>query len=217
MRRNLPIEERKERILAVSLNLFLSQGYSSTTVDDIVSAAGGSKSAIYQIFEGKEGILAMLIDRECDQFVRHTIHEADAGEPLAKYLDSVGRKYLHAALSQHTLSLLRECVSAHADAPNLSRAYLDRGLEQLVIKLAANLQIYRKPLHWARTETIRMAEEFFAMCRGRVHLQMLLGSTPQNLEAEIEERVRFAITAFSKMYCDSDRQDSSRQHEKFAQ
>lgn len=44
----------KEQLLAAAESLFSEQGYANTTVDQIVEAAGCSKSTFYHYFEAKE-------------------------------------------------------------------------------------------------------------------------------------------------------------------
>ena len=42
-RKRLSKEERREQIKEIALNLFVSRGYSKTTMDDIIQAVGISK------------------------------------------------------------------------------------------------------------------------------------------------------------------------------
>lgn len=63
----IPNEVRRERsreaLLQASEKLFVSRGYSTTTVEDIASASGLTKGAIYFHFKDKSGVLIALIDR----------------------------------------------------------------------------------------------------------------------------------------------------------
>ena len=64
MARNKHPEETVEKILSVSLKLFMEKGYDHTTIQDIVDALGMSKGAVYHHFKSKEDIF----DRICDQY-----------------------------------------------------------------------------------------------------------------------------------------------------
>ncbi len=48
--------ETKKQILAAAEQLFRSQGYANTTIDEIITAAQCSKGTFYHYFEGKEEI-----------------------------------------------------------------------------------------------------------------------------------------------------------------
>ena len=64
MARNKYPEQTVEKILSVSLRLFLEKGYEHTTVQDIVDHLDGlSKGAIYHHFKGKEEIFEAVLDQ----------------------------------------------------------------------------------------------------------------------------------------------------------
>ncbi len=54
-------EDRRELILATTLELFARQGISHTTIDQIAKAAGISKGLIYNYFTNKEALLEEII------------------------------------------------------------------------------------------------------------------------------------------------------------
>lgn len=64
MARNKYPEETVQKILDVSLELFLEKGYDQTTISDIVEHLGGlSKGAIYHHFKSKEEIIDAVTTR----------------------------------------------------------------------------------------------------------------------------------------------------------
>ena len=64
MARNKHPEETVNRILDVSLRLFLEKGYEYTSIQDIIGGLGGlSKGAIYHHFKSKEDILEAVTDK----------------------------------------------------------------------------------------------------------------------------------------------------------
>lgn len=64
MARNKHPEETVERILDVSLRLFLEKGYEYTSIQDIIDGLGNlSKGAIYHHFRSKEDILEAVTDK----------------------------------------------------------------------------------------------------------------------------------------------------------
>ena len=64
MPRNKYPEETVEKILNVSLKLFLEKGYEETTVLDIVNNLGGlTRGAFYHHFKSKEEVLDMINDK----------------------------------------------------------------------------------------------------------------------------------------------------------
>lgn len=57
MARNKHPEQTVEKILDISLRLFSEKGYEKTTMQDIVTALGMSKGAIYHHFKSKEELM----------------------------------------------------------------------------------------------------------------------------------------------------------------
>ncbi|QOR72592.1 TetR/AcrR family transcriptional regulator [Ruania alkalisoli] len=56
--------ERREQLLEVSRPLFADKGFEGTSVEEIAARAGVSKPVVYEHFGGKEGIYAVIVDRE---------------------------------------------------------------------------------------------------------------------------------------------------------
>jgi AcrR family transcriptional regulator len=56
--------ERREQLLDVSRRLFAEKGFDGTSVEEIAARAKVSKPVVYEHFGGKEGIYAVVVDRE---------------------------------------------------------------------------------------------------------------------------------------------------------
>ncbi|MCS4489960.1 TetR/AcrR family transcriptional regulator [Corynebacterium sp. ES2794-CONJ1] len=57
-------KERREQLIAVGRSTFAERGYEGTAVEELAARAGVSKPVIYEHFGGKEGLYAVVIDRE---------------------------------------------------------------------------------------------------------------------------------------------------------
>ncbi|MCW2599559.1 MAG: TetR family transcriptional regulator [Frankiales bacterium] len=62
-------KERREQLLDVGRTLFAERGYDGTSVEEIASRAGVSKPVVYEHFGGKEGLYAVVVDREVQQLL----------------------------------------------------------------------------------------------------------------------------------------------------
>lgn len=56
--------QRREQLLDVARALFAEKGFDSTSVEEIAARAQVSKPVVYEHFGGKEGIYAVIVDRE---------------------------------------------------------------------------------------------------------------------------------------------------------
>ncbi|GAB2531563.1 TetR/AcrR family transcriptional regulator [Brachybacterium huguangmaarense] len=56
--------ERREQLVAIGRSLFAEKGYDATSVEEIAARATVSKPIVYEHFGGKEGLYAVIVDRE---------------------------------------------------------------------------------------------------------------------------------------------------------
>lgn len=59
-------KQRREQLLAVSRTLFAEKGFDGTSIEEIAARAKVSKPVVYEHFGGKEGIYAVVVDREIE-------------------------------------------------------------------------------------------------------------------------------------------------------
>jgi AcrR family transcriptional regulator len=57
-------KERREQLLDIGRSLFAQKGFDATSVEEIAQRAGVSKPVVYEHFGGKEGLYAVVVDRE---------------------------------------------------------------------------------------------------------------------------------------------------------
>lgn len=56
--------ERRQQLINIGRSLFASKGFDATSVEEIASTAGVTKPVVYEHFGGKEGLYAVVVDRE---------------------------------------------------------------------------------------------------------------------------------------------------------
>jgi AcrR family transcriptional regulator len=57
-------KQRREQLLDIGRALFAERGFEGTSVEEIAATAGVSKPVVYEHFGGKEGLYAVVVDRE---------------------------------------------------------------------------------------------------------------------------------------------------------
>ncbi|MFC0036761.1 TetR/AcrR family transcriptional regulator [Actinomadura rayongensis] len=62
-------KERREQLLDIGRTLFAARGLDGTSVEEIAAAAGVSKPVVYEHFGGKEGLYAVVVDREFEKLL----------------------------------------------------------------------------------------------------------------------------------------------------
>jgi AcrR family transcriptional regulator len=73
--------ERREQLIAVGRSLFAEKGFEATSIEEIAGRAGVSKPVVYEHFGGKEGLYAVVVDREMGDLLDRLTHALAAAHP----------------------------------------------------------------------------------------------------------------------------------------
>ncbi|SHE24660.1 TetR/AcrR family transcriptional regulator [Actinomyces glycerinitolerans] len=63
-RTRMSASERREQLITVARALFAEKGFEATSIEEIANRAKVSKPVVYEHFGGKEGLYAVIVDRE---------------------------------------------------------------------------------------------------------------------------------------------------------
>jgi AcrR family transcriptional regulator len=73
--------ERRAQLIDVGRAVFAKRGYEGASMEEIADRAKVSKPIVYEHFGGKEGLYAVIVDREMDYVVRRIVEAIAAGSP----------------------------------------------------------------------------------------------------------------------------------------
>jgi AcrR family transcriptional regulator len=73
--------ERREQLVQVGRALFAEKGYDGTSIEEIAARANVSKPVVYEHFGGKEGLYAVVVDREMSDLLERLTHALSSGHP----------------------------------------------------------------------------------------------------------------------------------------
>ncbi|MDD1057340.1 TetR/AcrR family transcriptional regulator [Streptomyces cocklensis] len=74
-------KERREQLLDIGRTLFAERGFEGTSVEEIAHKAGVSKPVVYEHFGGKEGLYAVVVDREMRRLLDMVTGALTGGHP----------------------------------------------------------------------------------------------------------------------------------------
>jgi AcrR family transcriptional regulator len=72
--------ERREQLVQVGRALFAEKGYDGTSIEEIAARAKVSKPVVYEHFGGKEGLYAVVVDREMSDLLNRLTRVVSAGQ-----------------------------------------------------------------------------------------------------------------------------------------
>ncbi|HET7386341.1 MAG TPA: TetR/AcrR family transcriptional regulator [Nocardioidaceae bacterium] len=73
--------ERREQLIAIARGLFAERGYDGASIEEIAARAEVSKPVVYEHFGGKEGVYAVVVDREVRSLLGMMQAALTAGHP----------------------------------------------------------------------------------------------------------------------------------------
>jgi AcrR family transcriptional regulator len=80
-RPRLAASARRAQLVDVGRVVFAKRGYEATSVEEIAERAGISKPIVYEHFGGKEGLYAVIVDREVEHIVASIVEAISSGTP----------------------------------------------------------------------------------------------------------------------------------------
>ena len=80
-RRRMTAAERREQLIATARGLFAERGFDGTSVEEVAARAEVSKPVVYEHFGGKEGLYAVVVDREVRRLLGMMQDALTAGHP----------------------------------------------------------------------------------------------------------------------------------------
>ncbi len=73
--------QRREQLIVIGRQLFAERGFDATSVEEVASRAKVSKPVVYEHFGGKEGLYAVVVDREVRALLDRITAALTAGHP----------------------------------------------------------------------------------------------------------------------------------------
>ncbi|MFP4149095.1 MAG: TetR/AcrR family transcriptional regulator [Nitriliruptoraceae bacterium] len=76
-------QQRREQLVGVARSVFAERGFEATSIEEIADRAGVSKPVVYQHFGGKQGVYAVVVDREVRRLTASIAAAFEAQDPRA--------------------------------------------------------------------------------------------------------------------------------------
>lgn len=118
---------RRALILKAATDLFLERGYDAVSLDEIIREVGGSKTNIYNMFGGKEGLFVAIFQGLGAEFVS-PLRQLELGDtPPEIALGILGRTLMRQLVAPRHLAFQRMVLAASGRFPELLREWYRAG------------------------------------------------------------------------------------------
>ena len=128
-------QERKSRIVSAAIQLIAKDGFSNMNLDQVVNLAGTSKSAVYELFKNKEGLLKAVCDTtifNSRQIFSDAVH---IDLPIKEYLQKFINMYIELCHDPIYAAVLRSVHSELGKSPDIAKHFFAIGPNSTVTEL----------------------------------------------------------------------------------
>lgn len=196
-----PGERRRAAIMEAALRLFMNKGYAAVSIDEIVRAAGGSKSTVYELFGSKEGLFLKIVSSVNEQIMGDIEMPDIRGLKPKAALARIGAAVAEKVLSEKCIELYRLAVSESRRFPKIGRLFYEAGPGRTQKGLAEHLAKEAAAGRLTVKDPERAARYFLGVLLMRDHMAMSVGCAKVPSKAEIERLAADAAELFLSGCC----------------
>lgn len=192
-------ETKRQTILDVATKAFIELGFNNTSMSEIASRVGGSKSTLYNYFSSKEEIFSAVMETSAKREIADAFESLDLKQDIENTLNKFGRQYLASIMSGNILAIWRMAVSESERSDIGQRFYTQgpqRGWKLLSDYLGKKIEegVLRK------SDSGICAMHLKGLMEAELYLSVVLGVEPAPDSQKIEEVTARAVTVFLLAY-----------------
>ena len=195
---------KRREITEAATELFLRNGYSGTSMEEIAAAAGVSKQTMYKQFTSKEALFVDIVSRvvnEAGDVVYTVARELDESKDVEAALRALARRQLELVMTPRVLQLRRLVISEADRFPQLGQAFFDQGPGRTIEAITATFErlAHRGELD---LEDPKLAAAHFnwLVMSVPINTVMFLGSGSIPSEEELNRYADEGVSAFLRAY-----------------
>ncbi len=197
--------QKRQTILSAGQQLFLSNGYQGTSMDQVAATAAVSKQTVYKHFGEKRELLFTIVTDALDS-ASGTIRDriaalADNSADLEADLVALAGDYLRAVLQESVVQLRRLVIGEANRLPELARLYYEHAPLRTLSALGdAFTRLHDRGVLNAPEPSLA-AEHFAFLIVGRPIDQALFEGAPNVLaDFDVDAYARAGVDAFLAAY-----------------
>ncbi|MDO0932584.1 TetR/AcrR family transcriptional regulator [Streptomyces sp. DG2A-72] len=148
VRRRMDVEERRQQLIGVALELFSSRSPDEVSIDEIASAAGISRPLVYHYFPGKLSLYEAALRRASDELAGRFVEPKEG--PLGDRLLRVMRRFFD-FVEDHGPGFSALMRGGPAVGSSTTNALIDSVRQAAYVQILSHLRVEDPP---ARLELV---------------------------------------------------------------
>lgn len=191
---------KRQAILDAAKNLFLRNGYATTSMDAVAAEAGVSKLTVYSHFNDKETLFSAAVVARCEEQLSELFFEIPHGTPVEAMLTNIGLGFYALINSPDSLELHRLMVALGNQDPKLAQIFFEAGPQRILQEMERFLTQIDKAGSLSIDNPRIAAEHFLCLLKGTCNFRLLIGWGALPDEQAAQEHVQEVVSFFMRAY-----------------
>ena len=191
---------KRVAILAAARQMFTSQGYEGTSMDQIAALAGVSKLTVYSHFGDKEALFAAVVRAHCETGLPPSLFDPSPDTPLRERLMAIARAFYAMVTSPESVAGHRMLCTPQLAGSPLSRLFWEAGPQRVHDAFAVLLERRVEAGDLAIDDAPRAAGQFFALLKGEPHARRVFGCCDGEAASAVEAHLAATVDMFLRAY-----------------
>jgi len=193
-------QQKRQTILEAAKTLFLSQGFSQTSMDQIAQTANVSKKTVYHHFADKEALFNTILAEHWQSILQTDTVLFDAKRPPAENLKKFARKFLEFLGLKQTTELFRLLIAEAQQFPGMVKAVTSNNHGPFTYQLFVYLTEQSKQKQLKITNVELATYQFLGLIKEYHFWIRLFGLGRKLKKDEIEESIEHSVNMFLSYY-----------------
>lgn len=188
---------RQQKFLETAEEMFLTQGYASTSVNEVVRLAGGSLVTLYRMFGNKLGLFEAVFRKKTMTFFNELEEGVVWSDDIERSLLGFGEHMQSVILRADGIAIYRlVLMENNADQQEIQRIYYKYGPQVAIKMLASYLDKQAAADKIVIQDTYLAAAQFMEMIKGPFVNRLLFGEVIS--EKEVQSALVQGVQIFMK-------------------
>lgn len=169
--------EKRNQILSSASQLFLQDGFTNTTMDNVAKQSGVSKQTVYSHFANKDDLFAAVITDKCHEYQLNNIAHLNIDTPcLSNFeaiLQNLAIQFVALLHDPIVCSMYQAIISESKTQPHVAQLFYQTGplqtLRQVQQCILANYS------DMSKRDAFEYATDFFNLLKGEYHTKSIMG------------------------------------------
>lgn len=191
---------KRQAILNAARVLFLDNGFASTSMDTVASAAGVSKLTVYSHFSDKETLFSAAVIATCQAQLPELLFELRTGSSVRKVLMDIGLGFQALISCEESVKLHRLILALGTQDPHLSQIFYEAGPQRILGEMEGLLRRIDDGGTLRIEHPAKAAEHFFCLIKGAPNFRLLLGCAGPLAADAAKAHVEEVVGMFERAY-----------------